>query len=79
MTMITIDRTVEDETTEGIEFTRVYFSVDGQATAEEIDTVLASEMADLTNFRFDHRIRKGVCVTIDFAPKIGSSYEIATT
>ncbi|MFZ6774583.1 hypothetical protein ACO0LB_17910 [Undibacterium sp. SXout7W] len=79
MAKITIDRVVEDETDFGIEFSRVYFSVEGNATAEEINAILAAEMDDLTNLNFELVAGRGTFVTIDFGPKVGATFEIPRT
>ncbi|WP_440030203.1 hypothetical protein [Chromobacterium amazonense] len=78
MAMITIDRTVDDETNMGIEFTRVYFSVEGLATVEEVELALAKEIDDMVNLKFDPLSGKGFCVTIDFQPSAGSIYATAS-
>lgn len=75
MATIMIDRTADDETPLGIEFTRVYFTAVGPASREEIDATLGHAMDDLCNLEFDPATGKGYCVTIDQTPNVGSVFE----
>lgn len=78
LVMLKIESVEEGESAEELEFSKVAFSVNGNASKEEILAVIGKIADDACNVAYDVSTGKGQFLTIDCTPEAGRIVEIPT-